>query len=194
MTVKRGETVAAKVIELRTKPQRLRQDQAEQLRLALLPFEEEMPNQVRDLIGHIDRQTASRNKWTFVMLSPSQNAAVVRHLRQHSKRPLVAVELWAMCFEHLRTDTGEIVITREEIAEKLGEDADNVSRIMSELEAIGAIMRKRERVRGLRGPGLVRYFMNPRVATNLSGLARDKAQEEAPPLLVLMQGGKVEQA
>ena len=185
--------MAAKVVELTTKPQRLRQDQAEQLRLALLPFEEEMPDQVRDLIGHIDRQTASRNKWTFVMLSPSQNASVVRHLRQQSKRPLAAIELWAMCFEYLRTDTGEVMITREEIAEKLGIHSDHVSEIMSELEAVGAIIRRRERVRGLRGPGLVRYFMNPRVATNLAGKARDKAQEEAPPLLVLMQGGKLEQ-
>ena len=188
-----GLSMAATIHELRTKPLRLRQDQAEQLRQALLPFEDEMPEQVRDLIGHIDRQTASKNKWTFVMLSPSQNAAVVGWLLKNSKRPQVAVHIWALCFEHLRTDTGEILIRREEIADAVNDTADHVSTIMGELEQVGAIIRRRERVAGMRGPGFVKYFMNPRVATNLSGKARDKAQEEAPPLLVLMQGGKLAQ-
>ena len=178
------------VVELRTRPDRLRQDQSERLREALLPFEAEMPDQVRDLIGQIDRRTASRNKWTFVMLSPEQNAVVVEYLTANSDRPLVAVRLWALCFRHLRTDTGEIMLTREEIAEKLKQPADEISRIMGELETCGAIIRRRERVRGLRGPGLVRYFMNRRVATHLEGKARDRAQEAAPPLLVLMEGGR----
>jgi hypothetical protein len=34
----------------------------------------------------------------------------------------------------------------------------------------------------MRGPGRAVYFMNPNVATNLSGGARDKAQAEAPKL------------
>jgi hypothetical protein len=181
--------MVAKVVELHTKPDRLRADQADKLRQALLPFEADCPEQVRELIGQIDRQTASRNKWTFVMLSPSQNAAVVRHLTEHSKRPLVAVRLWALCFEHLRTDTGEILLTREEIAENLKVTADHVSSVMTELSEMGAIIRRRERVKGMKGPGMVRHFMNPRVATNLGGAARDEAQAKAPPLLTLMHGG-----
>src|SRR3954447_8837776 len=180
--------MAAKVIELRTKPDRLRADQADKLRQALIPFEPDCPDQVRELIGHIDRQTASRNRWTFVMLSPSQNAVVVNYLIEHSKRPLVAVRLWALCFEHLRLDTGEILLTREEMAEKVGENADNISRIMTELAEMGAIIRKRERVKGMKGPGMVRHWMNPRVATNLGGAARDAAQAEAP-LLTTISGG-----
>jgi len=178
------------IIQLKTKPDRLRQDQAAALRQALLPFEEQMPDAVRSLMGHIDRQTASRNRWTFVMLSPSQNAEVVRYLADHSKRPMVALKLWALCFEHLRTDTGEIMLTRDEIAEKVGERADNVSEIMTELVEFGAIIRKRQKVGGMKGPGMVHYFMNPRVATHLSGKERDEAQEHAPPLLTLMDGGK----
>jgi hypothetical protein len=181
--------MAAKVIELRTKPDRLRADQADKLRQALLPFEPDCPEQVRELIGHIDRQTASRNRWTFVMLSPSQNAAVVNYLIGHSKRPMVAVRLWALCFEHLRMDTGEILLSRDEMAEKLSEKPENISRIMTELAEMGAIIRKRERVKGMKGPGMVRHWMNPRVATNLSGAARDDAQAKAAPLLELMQGG-----
>lgn len=173
--------MAATIVQLRTKPDRLRADQAEKLRQALLPFEADCPEQVRELIGQIDRQTASRNKWTFVMLSPSQNAAVVCHLTEHSKRPLVAVRLWALCFQHLRTDTGEILLTREEMAEKLGISANNISEIMGALVKIKAIITRRDRVKGLKGPGMVRYFMNPRVATNLSGAARDDAQLKHRP-------------
>lgn len=175
--------MAATIVELRSKPDRLKADQAERLRQALLPFEAECPDQVRDLIGQIDRQTASRNKWTFVMLSPEQNAVVVDYLSQNSTRPLIAVRLWALCFKHLRNDTGEILLTREEIAEKLGIAAPHVSNVMSELVKIKAIITRRDRVRGLKGPGMVRYFMNPRVATHLGGQARDDAQAEFPQLV-----------
>ena len=181
--------MAATIHALKTRPDRLRQDQAEQLRQALLPFEEAMPEAVKTLIGHIDRQTASRNKWTFVMLSPSQNRIVVDYLADHSARPLVALKLWALCFDHLRTDTGEILLTREEIAEKLGQRAQEISEMMTELEGFGAIIRRRQRVAGMKGPGMVHYFMNPRVATHLSGQERDQAQADAP-LLRLMEGGK----
>lgn len=175
--------MAATIVELRSQPDRLRADQAERLRQALLPFEAECPDQVRDLIGHIDRKTASRNKWTFVMLSPEQNAAVVDYLSLHSTRPLNAVRLWALCFKHLRTDTGEILLRREEIAEKLGIAADHVSNVMAELVGVKAIITRREKVPGVRGPGMVRYFMNPRIATHLGGNARDQAQGEAPQLI-----------
>jgi CRP-like cAMP-binding protein len=181
--------MAATITKLTTKRQKFRADQAALLREALLPFEAELPEQVRDVIGYIDQQTASANRWTFVMLSPAQNDAVVNYLVEHSKRPLVAVRLWSLCFKHFRSDTGEILLTREEFAEKLGTTAPHISEIMGELVKIKAIITHRERVRGMRGPGMVRYFMNPNVATNLGGAARDEAQAKAPPLLTLMHGG-----
>lgn len=178
-----------KIVELRTRPDRLRRDQEALLRQAVLDFEDDMPGGVvRELLTVIDRRSAARNKWTFVMLSPEQNLLVVQHLRKNSKFPMMALELWAHCFQHLRTDTGEIMLSREELAEKLGTDADNVSRVMSELVKFGAINRRREKVANLRGPGLVQYYMNPRVATHLGGAERDKAQDEAPPLLRLIEG------
>jgi hypothetical protein len=180
---------SAQVRELETKPQRIRRDQAEKLREALLPFEQEMPEQVRALIGLVDRQTSARNKWTFIMLSPEQNAAVVNYLCANSARPLVAVQLWALLFQNLRTDTGEVLLRRDEIAEALKQKPDTISELMGELERFGAISRIRERVGGMRGPGLVRYFMNPRVATHLGGIERERAQDDAP-LLKLIEGGK----
>ena len=186
--------MAAMIRKLLPRTGQLRAEQAQRLRDALLPFEAEMPDQVGHLVGQIDRKTAARNGWTFVMLSPSQNAAVVSYLAQHSSRPLVAVQLWALCFEHLRNDTGEIMLRRDEIADKLKEEPRTISSLMSELEEIGAIIRRRERVAGMRGQGLVRYFMNSIVGTHLTGEARDKAQAEAPPgpLLRIMNGGKLE--
>jgi hypothetical protein len=53
------------------------------------------------------------------MLSPVQNAAVVSWLRNNSKRPMAAMRLWAECFTGLRMDTGEIVISRDEIAKRV---------------------------------------------------------------------------
>jgi len=184
--------MAAAIRKLLPRAGQIRAEQARRLRDALLPFEAEMPDQVGHLIEHIDRKTAARNGWTFVMLSPEQNEAVVSYLVEHSSRPLVAVRLWALCFKHLRNDTGEILLRRDEIAEKLREEPRHVSRIMGELEAIGAIIRRRERISGMRGPGLVRYFMNSVVGTHLTGESRDKAQAEAPPgpLLRIMQGSK----
>lgn len=114
----------------------------------------------------------------------------MQHLVEHSSRPLVAVRLWAMCFEHLRDDTGEILLSRDKIAEALHELPNNVSAIMGELEACDAIIRRREKVAGMRGPGLVRYYMNPRVATHLAGAERDQAQETAPPVLTVVDGGR----
>ena len=178
-----------KIVELRTRPDRLRQDQETALRELLLPLEDELPGGVmRELLTDIDRRSASRNKWTYIMLSPAQNMLVVRYLTDNSERPLLAVNAWAVCFNHLRIDTGEIMLTREQLAEQLGTTAQNVSTVMSELVKFGAIIRRREKVAGLRGPGLVQYFMNPRVATHLGGAERDKAQDEAPPLLRLIEG------
>lgn len=179
---------AAQLHEIETKSQRLRADQASKLREALLPFEGEMPEQVRALVGLVDRQTASKNKWTFVMLSPEQNDAVVNYLCDKSRRPLVAVKLWSLLFKNLRTDTGEILLRRGELAETLGQAENTVSELMGELEQFGAISRRRERIGGMKGPGLVRYFMNPRVATHLAGIERERAQDDAP-LLKLIEGG-----
>ena len=189
--------MAAEIRRLNGRPARIRQDENAALRQALLPFRdggegltmqrEAVRLVVSKAIALIDGQTASHNKWSFVMLSPGQNHIVVEELVAHSRRPMVAVRLWALCFQHLRMDTGEIVLTREDFAERLGVEPAEVSEVMSHLVRFGAISRQRERVAGLRGPGLVHYFMNPNVGTHLAGKARDDAQRSAP-LLKLIDG------
>ena len=184
--------MAAKVRQMRSKRERLRDEQAAVLRDALLPFEHDIPV-VRELVAYIDRETAARNGWTFIMISAAQNLAVVRWLRANSARPMCAATLWAELFTAVDMDTGEVMLTRDKLAELAGITVQHVSDIMTELEGIGAVIRRRERVAGMRGPGMVRYFMNPVVGTHLAGRERDAAQAAAPagPLLRAVQGGKV---
>jgi len=124
------------------------------------------------------------HRWIFAMISPTQNAAVVRWLGDHSKRPQAAVRLWAELLTALRPDTGEILLTRQQIADRLGIHPNHVSGIVAELVAINAVRRHRDGRR-------VRYYLNPHVATHSPGPeARREAREAAGPLLVLMQGGR----
>lgn len=183
--------MAAVIHRLRTPRDRIRQDQNAELTQALLPFLDDpdldprLARLVSEVKGLVDRRTASLNKWAFVMLSPDQNAAVVEFLASNAARPLVCMRLWALCFRHLRTDTGEIMLSRDQMADALAVPSGEVSRCMSELVKFGAISRVRERVPGLRGAGLARYFMNPNVATHLSGKVRDDAQRSAPVLALV---------
>jgi hypothetical protein len=173
----------AVIHRFRSKKQLLDADQALALREMIVGMGGLPDNAVGRICAAIDQNTASENGWSFVMLSPSQNAAVVKWLSHNSKRPQLAVQLWALCFTVMRNDTGEIMKTRVELADELDVHEDHVSEVMGELKAIRAISSRRERVPGLRGPGLVRYFMNPTVATHLPNEARKKAQAEALPLL-----------
>lgn len=187
--------MAAQLHEFRSRADRIKKDEAQKLGQYLLQFPEleKVPERALGrILAALDQVTVASEKWSFVMLSPAQNAAVVNWLDRNSSRPREAVRLWALCFTCMRSDTGEIMLTRLELAERIGTHEDNVSRIMGELVKVGAIISLREKVAGLKGPGMVRYFMNPRVATHLpTSAARDKAQESAP-LLTLMEGGKSE--
>jgi len=141
---------------LRPRTERLRAEQADALRQLILALPGLPEHAAGAIIAAVDREAAAENRWTFVMLSPEQNDAVVNHLTKRSRRPLVAVRLWSLCFKHLRTDTGEILLTREGFAEKLGVEPKHISEIMTELSDMGAVIRRRERVGGMRGPGAYR--------------------------------------
>src|SRR3954465_6807175 len=112
--------MAAQIARLRTKADRLRSDTAAQLRQLVLEFNG-LPERARgEIVAAIDRQTASEAGWTFVMLSPEQNAAVARWLGKHSTRPKVALVLWQELFTALRGDTGGAMWTRAEMAGRAG--------------------------------------------------------------------------
>lgn len=112
----------------------------------------------------------------FIMLTASQNAEVVRWINANSKRPQVATMLWALLFTAVHPTTGEILLARADLAERLGIEPRNVSSIMTELVSIGAVQREK---RGRE----VRYFMSPHIATHLPvGEQLAEARTKAPKL------------
>lgn len=167
--------MAAHIHRLRTRPQKRREDTAQELIQLVLELGLPQPIET-DMLRAIERHVpSSPGDWTFLMISPHQNKAVVRWLDANSARPRKAVLLWSELFPVLDRRTGEILATREQLAELVGCRLTHVSAIMTELERIGAIIRKRD-------GRTVRYFMNPNVATNLAGPARARAQAAAPTL------------
>ncbi len=128
-----------------------------------------------DLVARIERKLAATRGWGFVMVDPVAYAEVIAHLRRHSRRPLVAMELFTRLFSYLPPDGNEVMADRHELARIVGCTPNHVTDIMRELEAVGAVYRRRE------GRG-VRFFVNPLLGTHLAGAARDKAQAEAPTL------------
>jgi len=179
------------VTRLKTRPDLLKEDQAESLFQALLPFEGLVPAGALDQIKYaVRRQTKSDRKGAFIMLNASQNLAVVNYLREQSTRPLLALGLWALCFDHVYEHTGQIMLSREELAEKLGCKATEVSEIMGELVKFGAIFANRVKVAGMRGPGMVQYRMNPHVAEYGSRLSQAEINQIPLPGFELIQGGK----
>ena len=164
------------VVRLRTRRDRAHEGGVERLRSAVLEAHDgTAPELVSRLVGLLDRELSSRSGWGFVMVDPVLYADVIAHLRRHSRRPLVAMELFTRLFSYLPPDGNEVLADRAELARVTGCAVTDVSEVMGELEAVGAVYRRRE------GRG-VRYFVNPRLGTHLAGTARDKAQVEAPAL------------
>lgn len=175
--------MAAGVVRFASKAQLLKRSQAGEMRQSVLQFEAQAPGVVGQMLALIDRNTAAERGWSFVMLSPVQNRLVVRWIMANSRRPSVAVPLWAECFCHMRTDTGEVVMTRQQMMDATGATTSHVSDVLAELVGMGALIRRQE-------GRTVRWFMNPTVGTHLAGVARERAQRNAPHLKVMEGGAK----
>jgi len=185
------------VTRLKTRKDRLQEEQADLLKQALLPFAEDggaMGDAVGRLYVQIKNLTSPDPGTTepFVMIRPAQNRAVTRWIMENSKRPMKALDVWMLLFEHLFPHTGQIMLTREEIAEQVGIPVNHISQIMNELVTFGAIFSEREKVAGMRGPGLVRYYMNKHVAEVGSRATQDELALIPKPgaKLAIVQGGK----
>src|SRR3954452_3544511 len=135
-----------------------------------------------DVVAYVERRLAAGRGWRFVMVEPSLYADVVEHLTKHSRRPHKAVVLFTRLFSYLPPDGNEVQASRAQLARVVEIEPRDVSEIMGELEAVGAVYRRRE------GRG-VRFFVNPRLGTHLAGAVRDRAQAEAPPLRLVEPAG-----
>jgi CRP-like cAMP-binding protein len=154
---------------------RTRRDATEQANLAAIrDMLAEMPG-AADLVTIVERKLATTRGWGFVMVEPRLYADVIEHLTKHSRRPQKAVVLFTRLFQLLPADGNEVMADRHDLARMVGCQPRDVSEIMGELEAVGAVYRRKE------GRG-VRYFVNPLLGTHLAGAVRDRAQAEAPPL------------
>lgn len=161
--------------------------------------EQQMPAYARSqLLNALQRVTQPDEEqaiWQggFTMLSRLQTAAVwdaIRRLPAKS-RPHQVRHAFDLVLLNLRQDTGEVMLTRDQMAEQIGTASRNVSTIMGTLEAMGVLRRERRRIDGVQGPGVAVYFINPHVAWNGSlEVRKSEAAEASPPLLTVMEGGR----
>lgn len=166
------------VSRLRTRRDARQEDGIARLRDTLLDAADAVPADVLGRLVHtLDRELSSRRGWSFVMVEPDLFHDIIMQLtvRGASTQPSVAVRVLTALFRYLPPDGNEVQATRAEIAEACGCRPEEVSRVMGELEAVGAVYRRRE-------GRSVRYFVNPVLGTHLGGTARDRAQAEAPAL------------
>lgn len=103
------------------------------------------------------------------MLKPGQNVAVVMWLGANSTHPTKAIRLWAMLLEHFQSGTGQIMLSHDEIAEKVGVTSEYVSEIMGHLVKLKVIFTEHQHLNGVQEPGRAVYFMNKHVAEVGSG-------------------------
>lgn len=181
--------------------QRIQQEIAAQIEAQLKLFPPDaLPDQpLQAILNALYRFTrdpdASLWPGGFSMLSRNQTAAIWDAIRKlpADKRPNHVRHAFDLVLLNLRQDTGEVMMTRDQLAEEIGCTPENVSRVMGTLEEMGVIRRERRKISGMKGRGMAVYFINPHVAWNGSlEVRKTKAAEVPLPqlTLALVQGGK----
>lgn len=196
----------AQVVRLQTTRRRTEGDEAESLASQLAQLSPELLRQLPGSIQlAISRATSGLQKYArpnieeglwpggFNMLSRIQTKAIWDAIRAlpSDDRPHQVRHAFDLVLLNLRQDTGEVLLTRDQLAEEIGCASRSVSTIMGTLERMGVVRRERRRIEGMQGRGMAVYFINPHVAWNGSLDARKaEAAEVKLPLLTLMEGGK----
>lgn len=188
------------VVKLVTRQQRLSRNAAEvafrvvgELSDSELPAfaREAVRNQLFRSVEPDDERKWSRN---FVMLTCEQTAAVWSAIigLPARDRPVQVRDVLMFMMLNVRSEDCRVMLTREEIAERVGCSVCHVSSVIGVLTRLNVIRHHRERIPGLRGQGPSVYYLNPYVGHKGSKESALRRQEEAePPLLTLMQGGQV---
>lgn len=117
-------------------------------------------------------------RWVFVKISPEQWRFVMQ-ATLHSKRPDLTFRVWNAAVTHMQMDSGEITASRQQLAKDVGTNPDEVSRAMSELAKIGAVVKHR------RGQQVI-YVVNSNVGWNGDEGSRQVAAKEAPKLRLVV--------
>ena len=119
----------------------------------LLDMSEEARAELDNALYKITNTNSRR--WCFVMISPEQFRMVTKAV-QRCRNVAITHMVWTTAITYIRMDTGEIMASREKIAEDVDTTVQEVSRAMSELTKIGAIIKQK---RGRK----TAYFVNPNI-------------------------------
>ena len=118
--------------------------------------------------------------WDQIRLLPSQ------------ARPNQVRHAFDLVLLYLRQDTGEVMLTREQLAAEIGCEPRTVSTIMGTLQKLHVLERERRPEPGARGRGRVVYVVNAHVGWNgnlefrKQAAAKQKPPSEQQPLLKLV--------
>lgn len=180
----------ADVTRLIPKAERLKADQVAEVRQYVLGLG--LPTKAtEDILITLQRHETGGvlADWTFNMISPAQCLAVWEAIKS-GERPHETRDVFDYVITHIETNTGIVTLTREELAEKVKIHPREVTKAMKRLEDIGAIVRERVKVPGMRGPGKARYRLNPHVGWNGKLEKRQLAAEQVPLPFGVIEGGK----
>jgi hypothetical protein len=117
--------------------------------------------------------TYAPEPWPYVMLSREQARIIVRKINE-GPRPGVTGAVWMAALSYAAYGSGEIEASRAQLAEFACTTERGVSRALSRLEQIGALIRT----------GRGHYALNPAVAWSGSLANREQAVQKSGPRLV----------
>ena len=163
------------------KRKRFKREQADTFRQLAFEFEfaDEARAEIDNAIYRLTEEPGER--WLFMKISQMQFRYVASAIRECQRATSVfsvwnsVFSVWNAAITYIRQDTGEILATRECLATDAGIHSDEVSRAMTTLTKIGAILKTR------RGQRVV-YSINPHVGWNGGEGTRQAAVKEAPKL------------
>ena len=134
----------------------------------------------KDDLAQCISKMAPPESWGFVMLNPDQQRTVIKAINE-GPRPHTTLMIWASVISFVAYNSdGEIMASREQIAEAANVSPENTTRALSRLVEIGVLTRI---ARG-------RYKVNPYVAWSGPLHKRELAAKDSKPVLVAMTGGK----
>jgi hypothetical protein len=120
--------------------------------------------------------TYAPEPWPYVMLSREQGRAIQERIND-GPRPGVTLGVWMAALSYATYGTGEIEATRRQLAKLARTTDDEVSRALSRLVEIGALIRT----------GRGRYALNPAVAWSGSLATREQAVAAQKPDLRVVE-------
>jgi hypothetical protein len=108
---------------------------------ALIDAPDLPPQVLRTILAAIG--DGRKDHW-FVQLRPRKFREAVRAIRQHCERPWVALDLLAVCMDHLDFRSQQVRLSRHQLAEAVGVNPARITEIMAELDHLGLVRRAKE--------------------------------------------------